>query len=334
MFGKAHRLAAAAAAVIALAAPAAARAQDAEIVRQVETLARDNAPLYLAPITHGVGAALNRGTFYSAEPHGAFGFEVGIVAIAAWIPDADHVFTPILPGQVTYRGQTYDDPYGTSAPPTPTVAGEGDGVVIQPGPELSAAALLAGQDPSELALPFPQGLDVPLVPFGVVQAAVGLPGGTEVSIRGFPSVELSEDVGEIGALGFGVTHSITQYLPPVPVLDLSAHLSWQSANVGDYLDADAIAYGLIAGADAGPLSAFVAALREHPDVTLGYTVSNPTDNPALPTDGLRVVVSPDLDATSRFTAGATLDLLALKVSAAWTSGDYQALALKALVAVR
>jgi hypothetical protein len=336
MFGKSyHGRAAVAAATIALAAPAALRAQDTDtdIVRQIEMLARENAPLYLGPITHGISAALSRGAFYSAEPHGALGFDIGIAAMAAWVPGFDDAFTPILPEQVTFDGRTFDDPYGTSAPSTPTVSGDGDGAVIQPGPELAAAAVAAGQDPSDLAIPFPRGLEVPLVPFAVVQAAVGLPGGTEVSLRGFPAVEVHEEVGAIGALGVGVTHSISQYLP-VPVLDLSAHVSWQSANVGDYLDADVIGYGLIAGADAGPLSAFVAAVREHPEVTIGYTVSNPTGNPALPRDGLRVAAAPDLEAVNRFTAGATLNLIAFKLSGAWTSGDYQAVAIKALVSIR
>ncbi len=334
MFGNVHRCAALIAAVASLSLPGALRAQDAEIIRQIETLAQDNAPLYLAPITNGVSAALNRGVFYSAEPHGVFGFDIGVAAMAAWIPSADDLFTPVLPDEVTYQGETYEDPYGTSAGPTPTVSGEGDGVVIQPGPELTAAALLAGEDPSDLALSFPRGLDIPVVPFAVVQAAMGFPGGTEIAVRGFPSVEVSEDVGAIGALGVAVTHSLTQYLPVAPVLDVSAHLSWQSANVGDYLDADAIGYGLIAGADAGPVSVFVAGLREHPEVTLGYTISNPSGNPALPRDGLRVVVSPDLDPTNRFSAGMTLNLLAFKLSGAWTSGEYQSVAVKALVAIR
>jgi hypothetical protein len=332
MSGSTSRRVAAALALVAFTLPPQARAQDAEVIRQVETLASDNAPLYLGPITRGIGAALNRGTFFTAEPRGVLGFEVGIAAMGAWVPDVDDTFVPVLPAQVTYRGATYDNPYGTAAGASPTVAGEGEGVRIQPGAELSAAAVAAGQDPSELAIPFPRGLDIPLVPFAVLQAAIGLPGGTEVSIRGFPSVEVSEDVGSVGALGFGVTHSISQYLP-LTLLNLAAHLSWQSAEVGDYLDADALGFGLLASVDTGPVSLFGAGMREDPEVTLGYTVSNPDGNPALPRDGLRIVVSPELEPTTRFTAGATLHLLAFKLSAAWTSGDYQTLALKALVAV-
>ena len=333
MSGSNHRRAAAALAfVLATFAPATARAQDAAVIRQIESLAVDNAPLYLAPFTNGIGAALNRGTFFTAKPRGALGFEVGIVAMGAWVPEVDETFTPVLPMQVTYVDRTFEDPYGTSAPATPTVSGEGDGVVIQPGTELAAAALAAGQDPSELALRFPSGLDVPFVPFAILQGAIGLPGGTEVSIRGFPSIELHEDVGGIGALGFGVTHSLSQYFP-LPVLNVAAHVSWQSTDVGDYLDAEALGYGLLASLDAGPVSIFGAGLREDPDVTIGYTIANPDGNPALPRDGLRVAVSPDLDSTTRYTAGATLHLLMLKLSAAWTFGDYETLALKALVAV-
>lgn len=333
MSGSTYRRAAAALALLlATFAPATARAQDAEVIRQIETLAIVNAPLYLAPITNGVSAALNRGTFFTARPRGAVGFEVGIVAMGAWVPEVDESFVPVLPAQVTFDGQTFDDPYGTSAEPTPTVAGEGDGVVIQPGAELAAAAVAAGRDPSELALRFPGGLDVPVVPFAVLHGALGLPGGTEVSIRGFPSIELHGAIGGIGALGFGVTHSLSQYLP-LQVLNVAAHLSWQSTDVGDYLDAEVLGYGLLASLDAGPVSIFGSGLREDPDVTIGYTVANPDGHPALPRDGLRVAASPDLESTTRYTAGATLHLLALKLSAAWTFGDYETLAVKALVAL-
>ncbi|MEN8375564.1 MAG: DUF6588 family protein [Gemmatimonadota bacterium] len=332
MLGRSALATAVAVATLAFHAPASS-AQDSEIIRQIEVLARDNAPLYLSPITEGVSAALNRGTFYSAKPHGAFGFEIGLAAMGAFVPDFAETFVPVLPGEVTFDGQTFLNPYGTAAGATPTVAGDGDGVVIQPGPELTAAALAAGQDPAELALPFPQGLDIPVVPFAVIQAAIGLPGGTEVSVRGFPTIEVHDDVGEIRALGFSATHSISQYLP-MTALSLAAHVAWQSADVGDYLDAEAFAYGLLASLDAGPVSIFGSGLREDPEVTLAYTVSNPTGNPALPRDGLRVAVAPDLDQTTRFTAGATLHLLAFKLSAAWTFGDYETLAVKALVAIR
>jgi hypothetical protein len=332
MSGRSRRRVVAALTVFALAPPSRGLAQEGEVLDQIETLAADNAPLYLAPITLGIGASLNRGAFHTAATQGTLGFSVGVAAMGAWVPDADDTFVPVLPAEVTYRGVTYQDPYGTTSSPTPTVAGAGDGVRIQPGPELSAAALAAGQDPDELALPFPDGLDFPIVPFAVLQASLGLPGGTDVSVRGFPSVEVHGDVGSVSALGFGVTHSLSQYLP-LPMLNLAAHVSWQSAEVGDYLDADALGFGLIASIDAGPLSVFGAGIREDPEVTLGYTVANPDGNPALPRDGLRVVVSPDVEPATRFTAGATLNLLAFKLSAAWTSGDYQTLAVKALVSI-
>lgn len=311
-----------------VAAPA--RGQD--VLDQLETLAEENGKLYLSPLTSGLGVAMNQGIFHTGAVHGFFGFHIGVAVTGALLLDEDDTFLPVLPQQVTYGGVTFSNPYG-SPRPTPTATGIGSGQVFEPQGSYRAALSAAGQNPANFALEFPEGFDIPAVPFAVIQASLGLILGTEVSVRFIPDIETTEEVGKVSATGFGVKHSLSQYIPLFPI-HVAAHFGVQSLEVGDYLDASATTYGVIASKDLGVLTLYGAGGVESADVDVGYTVQNPTNDPGLPPDGTRIGFTDKLESQTRFTAGLTLNLAILKLSGDYSFADRNAASVKLLFSFR
>lgn len=313
--------------------PASLAAQGAR--ERLETLAKDNGILYVKPLTTGLGVAMNQGIFHTAAVHKLLGFHIGVSVGAMLVQDEDNTFAPVLPGSVTYRGVTFSNPYGdpNAAAPTPTVTGAGSGRVFEPQGGYRTAISAAGGRPRDFALEFPDGLDIPAVPFAVIQGSLGLILGTEVSVRFIPQIETTEEVGSISATGFGIKHSLSQYIPLFP-LDVAAFGALQNLEVGDYLDASATAYGLIASKNLGPLTLYGAGSREAAEVDVGYTVQNPENNPGLPAHGTRIGFTDKLDPQTRLTFGATLNLLVLKISGDYSLADRNAVSLKVLLSFR
>ena len=108
-----------------------ARSQD--IGTQIGVLTGANAELFVGPLARGLGHALTAGFVSSADPHGMFGFDLGVRVAAATFPEADETFQVVLPSSVTFGGTTYQNPYeANNGGMSPTVAGAGTGVRLKP----------------------------------------------------------------------------------------------------------------------------------------------------------------------------------------------------------
>jgi hypothetical protein len=57
-------------------------------------------------------------------------------------------------------------------------------------------------------------LDLPAVPFAIGQGTVGLPFGTELTLRLIPSMTPEDEIGAVSALGWGLKHSSRCRPPP------------------------------------------------------------------------------------------------------------------------
>jgi len=317
--------------------PLPARGQD--IAGGLASLAQDNAELYVAPVFDGLGNALNTGFLRTPDVHDRFGFDVGFRAMLALIPDEANTFTAQIPS-VTTNIIGVEKTYAVPLAPrggsleTPTAVGEGSGIVLEPTGEFRDDLISEGVDLADETITFPEGFDVPAVPFAVISAGVGIGWGTEVTIRFIPDVEVSEDVGDLGAFGFGVTHQVNQWFPaPVPV-DLAAFLGYQSFKVGDYLDASTKTFGVSVGKGFGPLSLYTVGQLESPSAELDYVVENPTNARSLPPDGTRFAFSPELAGGPRFGVGLILDMVILQLAGEYSLGDYNAVTARASIGFR
>lgn len=290
-----------------------------EALRQ---LSQDNGALYAQPVVSGLGAAMNSAWFHTARVRGPVEFFFGVRAMGAFVPSADERFEPVLPTSVTVEqlgNQTYVNPYGTGESlVTPTVAGQGEGLVVEPTGQLRQDIQDAGLNVEDFALTFPDGFDLPAVPLAMGQAVVGLPVGTEVTFRFIPSIAVNDDVGSVEAFGVGGKHSVTQWIPGPTPLDVAVLGGWQTFDVGSYLSATSRTVGLAASRAIGPVELYGAGALEDSDVTIAYTV----ENPSLPDRGTDVRFTGDGRNSSRLTVGAGLHLGFFRFTADYTASDY------------
>lgn len=315
------------AAVFALAAAAApARAQDIE--ERVRALAEDNARLYSHPVSSGLAAGLSSGWFSSARPMDVLGIELSIRATGSLVPDEAAGFQPVLPESQTFtvdgQTRTFDQPYGSAeGVVTPTAAGDGTGVVVGPEGEFRQFLVSNGENPDDYNIVFPDGFDIPATPLAALQGSVGLPVGTEATLRLIPSIELHSDVGSVSSFGFGLKHSVSQWFPGEFPLDVAVEGGIQSFDVGDYISASSTHFSLLASRDVGLVTLYGSGGVESSDVDVNYTYE--PENPDLPGAGTQVEFSDEGDNSSRLTLGFNLDLLFLRLNAGYTISDYDVL---------
>ncbi len=295
----------------------------------LRVLAEENARLYLDPLTRGLGFAMNGGSFDSARPLGRFGFDLGVRVMAAAFSDEAESFLAVLPSSVDYGGRTYTNPYVPSGSDgtTPTVIGAGTGVLLQPSGQYRSDLVLAGENPDDYNIRFPDGqLDLSAIPFALAHVSLGFGVGTEIGFRFIPEIEIHSEVGSLSSGGFTAKHELTHWFPS-PV-DVSVVWSTQSVTVGDYLEGSATQYGVIAGAGFGPLSVYATGSMRESELDVSYTFENPDGNPALPPDGERLAFATRVDSGLVFGAGLKLQLLLLNLSAQYTADDFQTLSVK------
>lgn len=182
----------------------------------------ENGKMYLQPFADAFSADFNSGLFHNAKlKKMGFQFYLGVVVQMASIPNDAKYF------------QAYTDSefYPEQGPyKVPTVFGPTEGVTV---PIEGSGGLLN--------YTFPGGFDVNMVPLAMPQLTVGSLYGTDLTIR-FVSLDV-EDIGKVDVFGWGIRHSVDQYIPLLP-LNLAVGYYNQSFKVGDYMDAKATVINL------------------------------------------------------------------------------------------
>jgi len=248
---------------------------EADLTTKLQELAEGNAKGYMQPFATALGTAINSGLYHTAKIHRIPGFDFGLRAMVVDVPT---------------EGLTYiSKPLDTESS---TVFGE----------KTSATSSLPG------------GLDKTRVPFVVAQVTIGLFMGTEINIRFLPEIEISDDIGTIDLTGFGLSHSIDQYMPvPLPLLPkLSVGYMRQEFNVGDILTSTHTAFNIRLSKSVPLLTVYLGAQIESTDMDLTYTenitktevnVSLKGDNSFRYTGGLRLSIFPLIGINADYSAG-------------------------------
>ncbi len=302
---------------------------------EIRSLVGANAEGYLSPLSDGLNFALTGGIFDSPSARDALSFDLSIRVLGA-IPDASaREFLVALPDTVRWRSpqgteRLYTDPYQSADPDgslrTPSALGEGPGLVLKPRGAFRDDLIAAGENPDDYRISMPEGLDLRAVPTAILGLSVGVGLGTEISLRYLPTVQVNSEVGKVGARGWGIQHTLSQWFSSP--LDISAGIGRQEFQIGSLVDATASEGWLLMGRGIGPLTLFGTAGLRRSAVDVEYEVRNPEGLPGLPADGTTVRFRSDLDTTTALGAGFRLQLLFMNLSGVYTAGDFDTFAVK------
>ncbi len=292
------------------------------VQEKLEQFGKDNGIVYVKPLVTAFGTTMNTGLFNTAKVLKPFAFGLNVNMMLAFIPDEDKIFTairpdlfiddPLNPGEVIYL---YADEELESA----TVFGD-EGATFVHNPLLDD---IPGLDAAQLDLDLPNGADLPAVPFFMPQFNFGLPIGNEIMIRGFPKVEINKDIGDIGFWGIGLKHSVSQYIPLIPI-DIAVQAAYQNLYVGDILTFSNFNANLEVSKKLLMWTLYTGVGYDKTNVTAEYEYTYQTVDETNQIVPVEQEIKFDVDGENeiRATAGIRYSLLLLKLYADYTISKY------------
>jgi hypothetical protein len=199
-------------AVLAAALASTVRVSADDIGKFVSKYTEENGKGYLQPFADAFGACMNSGLYQSAHiSRVGLHLTVGVETMTALIADK----------QKTFMAQTENfSPAKTVEAPT----------------LFGAAKNLSVAGDNGTKYNFPGGMNVKRLPLIAPQVTVGSILGTDLTVRWF-SMAVGKDFGDIKLFGWGVRHSLSQYMPLLPIVDIAAGFYSQSFKVGSVVDA-------------------------------------------------------------------------------------------------
>jgi hypothetical protein len=151
---------------------------------------------YLTPYANIFGSHLNSGWYNSAKPHNFGGFDVTVTFNTGWAPNSALTFDAsklkLSPGNNL-----------SGNPISPTIAGSNSAST----PKINYYESYGGDSILVASYNLPKGTGLNIIPLPMAQLTIGLPYGTDVSIRFLPSVPIGNS-GKVGLWGVGGRHSI------------------------------------------------------------------------------------------------------------------------------
>ncbi len=288
----------------ALAVAAAPAAADDELEGLLEEVTGQYAQAYLAPFTHSFGPNLNGGLFHTAAiPRSRLTIDFGVKATATYLAEADQAFQKVIENVDL---SDYDDSFapgtmGDIVMSGPTVFGDDEMLG-------SVAGYIGGvQVFSQETI---EGLvDTRYSPMIVPQASVGGIAGLRATVRWLPEVDLG-DVGKTKVFGYGLQWSVNTVAPTLP-LDVMVGFFNQTVEIGTLIETDASSMFVAASKSFALATLYAGYAKEDAETDIAYTYSG---------DGSTVAFTVDDTQDSRFTVGATLNVLA-KLNVEMGHGD-------------
>jgi hypothetical protein len=263
----------------------------AQIEENLKRYSEANGKGYIQPLVNGFGASMNRG-WYESGKVSAVGLKLRISVIAMMAPvlDKDKTFMATTEGTF-HPKQTVEVQTIVGSEKSTTVTGTG-GTMYS----------------------FPGGLDLSMTGFAVPQLTVGSFMGTEASVRYFVAQLGDSEIGNLELVGFGIRHSLSQYLLLSPV-DFSVGIFWQSVTLGeDLLKFKTLYFGAQASRPFGPLIVYGGAGFDNSSAAINYTYTDGNTTTTLDYDL-------DGDNGLQITAGLGLNFVLLHLNGDVTFGS-------------
>ena len=236
----------------------------------------ENGEKFMQPVADILGSTINSGLNHTAKiKKNGFQLYIGLNSMVAFVPDKLKTFEAV--------------PEGMFEPKTPvevpTIVGESNNVAV------------SGTGGTTYL--FPGGLNLKYLPYFTPQLTIGSVMGTNLTIR-YLGFNTTEDIGRFSTFGWGINHSISQYIATIPV-DLAIGLYNQYFSIGDIVSTktwlfDAqVSYNLL-------LFTFYG--------NLGYETSKLNAEYTYESDGTEETISFDLKAKNNIslTTGVTFNL--------------------------
>lgn len=249
-----------------------ASAQDLE--ENIEKYTSANGKRYLQPLADVFGANLNSGFYHTAKvPKFGLHLRVGVSAMYAPVSDAQKTFVSVAE----------------------------DGFPVPEGMELPT--LFGSDDPVNVGgVDFSGVWETSFFPLAVPQITIGAFMGTEMTFR-YIKYKVDDSFGDIRLQGWGVRHSLSQYIFLCPV-DIAASYYHQTFDIGEYVEATAAYYGIQASKTLGPLTVYGGFAFEKSTLTLKYDHVDTATRIQFDLEGKN---------STRTTLGVALDLFILKI---------------------
>lgn len=243
---------------------------------------------YARPFGTTLGMAFNSGSYHTADVADFFGFSISFRAMYIFIPDDDLTFTPNLP-------QGYSTEQKTA-----TIYGN------------EGAAYYGPQG----FIVYPQGIGETSIPAVLPQIA-GSFMGTEVMLRYLPSISLGSGDEELSMFGIGLKHSVSRYIPLIPV-DIAVQFLYNSLEITGIMDITAIALNAHASKTFGLFTLYGGLQYESSTFDLEYQFTNPSNLPSVQAGDVKVSI--DGDNNFRGTLGGTVKLAVLALNIDYSLG--------------
>lgn len=244
------------------------------------------------PLVTALGIGMNTGTFHTAKVSKLFGFSIGVRAMMIFIPDDQLTFKPNLPAG-------YSSVNGIEE--TATIFGDKGGIYAGPYGMIT----------------YPNGINETSLPIFYPQATLSLL-GTELLVRYVP---LKVEDRSITLFGIGVKHSVSQYIPLVP-LDFAVQIIYNKFDVEDLITSSHLAFSAQASKTFGLFTAYGGLQYESSKLTFDYTIKGDpsSGNPLVHTDR-KISAEVEGDNTVRLTVGGAISLGFLAINADYSLGS-------------
>ncbi len=239
---------------------------------------------FVQPFATSLSEGLNSGSFYTASIPSFFGFSISFRGMIIMVPSDQLTFTPTLPS-----GYTADKP-------TATIWGDQGAIYSGPYGYIT----------------YPNGLNQTSIPFAMPQITASFM-GTELLIRYLPKVTVNNN--DVNFFGVGLRHSISQYIPLIPV-DVSVGILYNKLNYGSIISGNTFAFNGEVSESFGVLTAYGGLQYETSNFNLNYTLKgDPNSGDPTLRQSRDISASVSGKDNFRFMLGASIKLAAIVLNA-------------------
>jgi hypothetical protein len=165
---------------------------------------------------------------------------------------------------------------------------------------------------------FPGGANLSIIPMVIPQVSLGLPFGNELMVRYFPKTETIKEFGKVSFIGFGLKHSISQYLPGLLPIDLAVQGVYQDLKIGDSFEISTLSFNSEISKKLLMFTFYGGVNYGNSSTSLKYTYQPDYDGIAP----MKLDFSYDTDSQLTATGGIRWSFLLLKLYADYTIGEY------------